>query len=151
MLRSFTDRVLAGVCGGLGASLRVNPWMLRALLVVLTVISLGAFIVPYLLLWWLVAQESFLLTRQRRFPPFIALVLFILTGVAWVARTRGWLMTAAGGDLFWAGAVMILALVFFARQLGGFRPEAARDETDDGARSSRTGRRARRASSRGAL
>jgi phage shock protein PspC (stress-responsive transcriptional regulator) len=116
MSRSFSDRVLGGVCGGLAATLHVNPWWIRWLFVLLAVVSLGAFAVLYLLLWWIVPQES-PTQRRRGVPLILVIVLIVLTAAAWIGRDLGQLNTPSGVNLFWPGAVLILSAVFFLRQL----------------------------------
>ena len=50
LYRSESDRVIAGVCGGLGEYLRVDPLILRILFVVLAMVNgIGLFV--YLVLW----------------------------------------------------------------------------------------------------
>ncbi len=50
LYRSESDRVIAGVCGGLGQYLRVDPLILRILFVVLAMVNgIGLFV--YLVLW----------------------------------------------------------------------------------------------------
>ena len=83
MYRSFSDRVLGGVCGGLATALHVNAWLIRLIFVLLTLVSLGAFAPLYVLLWWIVPAES-PTQRRRGFPVIIALVLVILTAAALV-------------------------------------------------------------------
>ncbi|CAG0976158.1 hypothetical protein ARNL5_02083 [Anaerolineae bacterium] len=119
MYRSFTNRVFGGVCGGLGASLRLNPWWLRGIFGVLAAASQGAFALPYLVLWWVVPQESLVARRGRGLAVFFVLVLLALTAAAWIARDQGLLRTPNGEDLFWPGALLILSAIFFLRQLGG--------------------------------
>lgn len=114
MLRSFTDRVFGGVCGGMAAALRWNSWALRALFVLLTLVSGGAFALVYLLLWWIVPQES-LTFRRRGFPTVIALLLAALTLAAWFGRDM--LRAPSGEPLFWAGAAVLVSAVFFIRQI----------------------------------
>lgn len=118
MLRSFTDRVFGGVCGGLARALRLNSWLVRAAFILLTILSLGGFAVLYLLLWWTVPQES-LAVRRRRYGMALPLVLLLILLVvaAWVARDQGYLKTAAGVDLFWPAVLLLLSAVFFARQV----------------------------------
>src|SRR4026207_1219314 len=76
MYRSFTDRVFGGVCGGLGALLPVNPWVFRVIFVILAVMTLGAFAALYVLLWWLIPQES-LVGRQRGGAGLLLLVILL--------------------------------------------------------------------------
>jgi phage shock protein PspC (stress-responsive transcriptional regulator) len=119
MQKSFSDRVFAGVCGGLAAALHINAWLVRLVFVVLTLLSLGAFAVLYLLLWWLVPQESFISTRRRRrrFSLLFVLILAVLVIAAWVGRDLGSLRAPNGADLFWPAALAVLSLVFFLRQV----------------------------------
>jgi phage shock protein PspC (stress-responsive transcriptional regulator) len=49
--RSRTDRVLAGVCGGLAAGLGADPALLRVLMVALTLITGGAAAIVYVAAW----------------------------------------------------------------------------------------------------
>jgi phage shock protein PspC (stress-responsive transcriptional regulator) len=55
--RSRTDRVLAGVCGGLARQYGIDPVLLRILLVVLTVFTGGAFALAYIVAWILMPDE----------------------------------------------------------------------------------------------
>lgn len=118
MYRSFTNRVFGGVCGGLGASLHVNPWWLRGIFGILAIISQGAFALSYVALWWIVPQES-LVVRRRGAALIFVLALLALTVAAWIARDQGTLRAPSGEDLFWPGALLILSAIFFLRQLGG--------------------------------
>jgi phage shock protein C len=56
--RSRTDKMLGGVCGGLGAELGVDPLLLRIGLVVATVLGFGLAAVLYLVAWILVPYEG---------------------------------------------------------------------------------------------
>lgn len=118
MQRSFTDRVLGGVCGGMGESLSLNAWWLRALFVILALVTVGAFVVPYLLLWWIVPMQSPLERRRRRVGGFLVLLFLALALAAWAARQQGLYIAPNGTDLFWPVMLLILSLVFFLRQLG---------------------------------
>jgi len=110
--------MFSGVCGGLGAALRLDAWIVRGVWAVLTVLSSGLFAVTYATLWWLTPQES-LIARRRRFPTIMALLLIALTAAAWWARDNGQLQTAAGVDLTLPGVALFLSAIFFLRQLGG--------------------------------
>lgn len=119
MQKSFTDRVFAGVCGGLAAALHLNAWLVRLVFVVLTLLSSGGFAVLYLFLWWVAPQESFVAPRRRRRRMSVLLIfLFIaLVVAAWVGRDMGYLRTPTGVDLFWPAAAAFLGFVFFLRQV----------------------------------
>jgi phage shock protein PspC (stress-responsive transcriptional regulator) len=117
MFRSFTDRLLGGVCGGLAASLRVNVWIIRALFVALTIASLGIFAVLYVLLWWITPQESLIAKRRGGLPVFFALLLVLLAFGVWAGRDLGWLQAANGESLYLPLLVGVVGLVFFLRQV----------------------------------
>src|SRR3954470_13398134 len=55
--RSSDDKVLAGVCGGLGRSLGIDPLLLRVVLAVLVLFG-GTGIVLYALGWLLMPQDD---------------------------------------------------------------------------------------------
>ncbi len=114
MLRSFTDRVLGGVCGGLAVSLRMNVWLLRLLFALLTLLTTGAFAVLYLILWWVVPQESLTL-RKRGVPAILIVLLGLLTLAAWFGRDA--IRAPSGESLFWAGTAVVVSAVFFLRQV----------------------------------
>ncbi len=116
MLRSFSDRVLGGVCGGLATALHINAWWVRVIWALLALLSLGAFAVLYVLLWWVVPQES-PTQRRRGLPTLFVLLLIVLTAAAWAGRELGQLTTPAGVNLFYPGAFLLLGAVFFLRQL----------------------------------
>ena len=56
LYRSDTDRILGGVCGGLAEYLRIDPLIVRILLVILAMIN-GLGLVIYLIIWVLVPTE----------------------------------------------------------------------------------------------
>ncbi|MDP9309955.1 MAG: PspC domain-containing protein [Chloroflexota bacterium] len=51
LTRSSSDRVIAGVCGGLGAYFGVNPLVFRLLFVLLALPGGAPGLLPYLILW----------------------------------------------------------------------------------------------------
>lgn len=55
--RSLSDRKLAGVCGGLAKYLNMDPTLVRILWVVLSLVSVGAGVIGYILLWMLAPEE----------------------------------------------------------------------------------------------
>ena len=120
MYRSFTDRVFGGVCGGLGTLLPVNPWVFRVIFVILAVVTLGAFAALYLLLWWLIPQES-LVSRQRGGTGLflVVILLTVVTVVAWVLNMTDSLQGPSGQGLFWPGMLLALSVVFFLKQVRG--------------------------------
>lgn len=120
MYRSFSDRVLGGVCGGLAVDLRVSAWLLRMLFVLLTVVSLGVGALLYAALWWIMPQESLIRDRSGSFPRFFmaALVSLLVMG-AWTAHIMGGLRSSSGQPMFVPVVLLVISVVFFLRQVRG--------------------------------
>ncbi|WMW21157.1 PspC domain-containing protein [Methanolobus mangrovi] len=55
--RSRNDRMLAGVCAGLGEYLEVDPVVVRLLWAVGTFFSLGTGLLIYVLAWIIIPEE----------------------------------------------------------------------------------------------
>jgi len=56
--RSRTDRVIAGVCGGVGRYLGVDPVLIRIALVVLAVAGAGGGVLVYIFAWIVIPEEK---------------------------------------------------------------------------------------------
>lgn len=56
LYRSSTNKVIAGVCGGLGEYLNVDPVIVR-LIWILTIFFGGAGLVAYILAWIIIPQK----------------------------------------------------------------------------------------------
>jgi len=54
LFRSKKEKMLGGICGGLGEYLDVDPTLLRLLLVILVVFSWGMFLLIYIVAWIIV-------------------------------------------------------------------------------------------------
>lgn len=59
LIRSTTDRWIAGICGGMGEYLEIDPNVIRVIWVIVTVLS-GFFpgILIYILLWFILPEEG---------------------------------------------------------------------------------------------
>lgn len=57
LLRSRSDRMLGGVCGGLARYWNTDPTLLRILTIVLTLVTGGAFLLGYLIAWIAIPDE----------------------------------------------------------------------------------------------
>jgi len=57
LYRSTRDRIVGGVCAGLGAHLDVDPSIIRLVWVVVTLLSLGIGIIVYILAWVIVPEQ----------------------------------------------------------------------------------------------
>ena len=56
--RSRDDRVLGGVCGGLGAFFGLRPLWFRIIFVILGIPGGLPGLIPYLLLWLIIPEEG---------------------------------------------------------------------------------------------
>jgi phage shock protein PspC (stress-responsive transcriptional regulator) len=63
LYRDTENRVLAGVCSGLGAYLNTDPVLLRILFVALVLMSVGIAVIIYLIMWMIVPKAT--TTAQR--------------------------------------------------------------------------------------
>lgn len=103
--RSSSDRLLGGVCGGLGRYWNVDPVILRVVFGVSLLLG-GVGLFAYLALWWLVPDDS--LPGPARITPSWGLRL-IGSGAAFIA-----VMIALGllfGDSLGNGGVLLGALL----------------------------------------
>ncbi len=58
LYRSKTERMLGGVCGGLGEHFDVDPTVVRLIWVLVTLISLGTGLLLYLIAWIIIPDEG---------------------------------------------------------------------------------------------
>jgi phage shock protein C len=58
LYRSRKDRILGGVCAGLGEHLDIDPTIIRLVWVVLTAFSMGTGIIVYILAWVIIPEED---------------------------------------------------------------------------------------------
>lgn len=118
MYRSFTDRIFGGVCGGLAAIIPLGVWWFRAAFVLLSLVTLGAFAAFYLLLWWIIPQES-PAVRQRGGSGrlLLVIILAVFTLIGWVASITGNLQSPSGQNLYAPILLVVLAIAFFLRQV----------------------------------
>ncbi len=59
LYRSRSDRKIAGVCGGIGELMNVDPTIIRLLVVVVGLATgIIPFLIGYLLAWWIVPEAG---------------------------------------------------------------------------------------------
>ncbi|NLD57009.1 MAG: PspC domain-containing protein [Methanomicrobiales archaeon] len=58
LCRTKNDRMLGGVCGGIGRALDVDPVIIRLVWVLLTLFSLGTGILFYIIAWIIIPEEG---------------------------------------------------------------------------------------------
>jgi len=68
LYRSRKDRILGGVCAGLGEHIDVDPTVIRLVWAVVTVLSVGFGLLVYILAWILVPEAPEESTVQAPVP-----------------------------------------------------------------------------------
>jgi phage shock protein C len=58
LYRSKKERMLGGVCAGLGEHLDIDPTVIRLIWAAVTILSLGTGILVYILAWILIPEED---------------------------------------------------------------------------------------------
>ena len=66
LYRSTQDRMFAGVCGGIGEYLDVDPTLVRLVFVALSLLSSGSGLVIYIILMLIVPEQP---AEQRKLKP----------------------------------------------------------------------------------
>lgn len=56
--RSRTNRMIAGVCGGLGEYFEIDPNVIRLVWAVITAFTMGIGLLAYLLAWLILPEEG---------------------------------------------------------------------------------------------
>jgi phage shock protein C len=64
LYRSRKEKMLGGVCGGLGEHMDVDPTMIRLVWAVVTVLSVGMGILVYLIAWIIITESPRESTEQ---------------------------------------------------------------------------------------
>jgi phage shock protein PspC (stress-responsive transcriptional regulator) len=130
--RSRSDRMLAGVCGGLARYFDIHPAFYRVGFVVLTLIG-GAGVIIYLAAALVIPDEgeedsiaaTVLRERRERPGPLIALALVAVAGLVLLSRVRLW----PHGDAAWILLLIAGGMVLLLSR----RPRAERAEGTEGA------------------
>lgn len=130
--RSMLDRVLGGVCGGIGECLGISGWWVRAASFALAITSLPFGLLIYALLWVSIPMQ-----RADRLPPLVRPgeaaparytqpesvlllgALAILIGAIALADKTGVLQASGGGDLLPPVMLLLIGLVILFKHLRG--------------------------------
>jgi phage shock protein PspC (stress-responsive transcriptional regulator) len=113
LYRSQTDRVIAGVAGGLGEYFKIDSSLIRILFVVITLFG-GSGILLYLILWLIIpAREEDEDIRENIKNNFQEIK----------TQTQSLAMASNFDSRRWAGVILIvIGLVFLLENLGFFAP-----------------------------
>lgn len=57
LYRSKNNKMIAGVCGGIGEYFKVDPTLVRLLWLLISLMSAGGGVVAYIIAWIIVPQE----------------------------------------------------------------------------------------------
>lgn len=138
LARSMTDRVFAGVCGGIGAYIGLNPLWVRLLFIIMAPTTGGYGVLLYILLWIVLPQETLdalpalepvrpgdppnpappRAARGSSMGQVIFAIAAMLLGVALLVLLSDVLPVPAG-DLFWPVAALSIGLALLWRQARG--------------------------------
>lgn len=119
MYRSFPNRILGGVCGGLAVGFHVNVCFLRVTFLVATVISQGAAALMYVMLWWIMPQETLIGDHKRSLwrTLFVIIIVIFVFGI-WVGNQSGWLANQSDRSIFGPAILSLTSVIFLLRQVG---------------------------------
>jgi phage shock protein C len=121
LTRSKRDRVVAGVCGGLGSYFAVDPVVFRIAFVVLALSGWGGGVLLYVIAWLVMPEatgdEPVAEYRPRQGATFIGLALILVGGVALIDR-----ILPDFDLMFWPLAVMAVGVAVL---MGGDRHDRA--------------------------
>ena len=129
LVRSRSDRKVAGVCGGIATYLGIDPLILRIVVVVLTLFG-GSGLLLYAAGWLLIPDEGEehseierLVGRDRAHGPSVAAIIVTVVGLIVLVTSLG--LGAAVGHGWWFGGPdlwplivvgAVVALVWYARR-----------------------------------
>ncbi len=57
LYRSKKNRIIAGVCGGIGEHFNIDPTLVRLLWLLISVVSAGSGVVAYVIAWIIIPEE----------------------------------------------------------------------------------------------
>jgi phage shock protein C len=131
LTRNMLDRVLGGVCGGIGSYLGISGWWVRIAFGALALTTFNFGVLLYILLWLSIPGQSLadlppiLHPGEPRTPryarPETMLILgagAILTGVIVLAQGIGALQSVQG-DLLAPAMLLLIGLVILIKHLRG--------------------------------
>lgn len=130
--RNMLDRVLGGVCGGIGQYLGISGWWVRIAFGALTLVSAGFGILLYVLLWLSIPAQNLsdlprIVTPGESRPPRYSRPETVLIlgasgigiGILILAQSIGALRSTGGEDLIAPFMLLAIGLVLLVKQVRG--------------------------------
>lgn len=117
MYRSFTDRLLGGVCGGIAGAFRINGWVVRALFAVGALLTSGAVALYYAALWLAMPQGSLVVRRGGVMSTLAVVLLGVIIVGGWIAERYDLLPLPAGQSLYLPVVVAVFGLILIVKQV----------------------------------
>lgn len=65
LYRSRKEKVIGGVCGGIGEYFDVDPTIVRLIWILITVLSAGLGIIGYLVAWLIIPKKPYLESNKK--------------------------------------------------------------------------------------
>jgi phage shock protein C len=125
LTRSLTDRVLGGVCGGLGVYIGIDPWWVRGAFVVVAVATVGIGVLIYLALWLILPAQTLVQLEYLESahvilpnPETVILIGAAVIGMGFLvlARNLG-VLSGTNGDGFLPLVVIALGVIVLVKEL----------------------------------
>jgi phage shock protein C len=131
LTRNLLDRVLGGVCGGIGDYIGLSGWWVRLAFLILTLISWPVGILGYVLLWMLLPSQALRdvppiqqygedrpLRYSRAEGMLVVGMLAIVIGVVILLQSSG-AFAGPQGDLLAPGMALVAGFVLMIKHVRG--------------------------------
>jgi phage shock protein C len=131
LTRNMLNRVLGGVCGGIGSYLGISGWWVRLAFIALALASFNFTVLLYILFWLVIPGQALddlppiLQPGEPRTPRYAQPETMLILGAAAIgigilllAQSTGALQ-AAQGDLLAPGMLLLIGLVLLLKQVRG--------------------------------
>jgi len=132
LYRSPSNKMLAGLCGGLGEYLDVDPTMLRLIVVIAGFVSFGTVLLFYVIAWIIVPERTFELppaSQSSAAPPgrtwhvYLPGAIFITVGLLVLLWQNAWWFSF--GDL-WPALLVLIGVSMILYGIGQNNPGTSR-------------------------
>lgn len=129
LYRSRENKIVGGVCGGLGEYLGLDPTLVRIITVLLFILP-GIGILTYIIAWIIIpmrpegvllADEDYKLSPWNRYLPGLIL---IAIGIFWLAREYWYWVDS---DIIWAGILILVGVGVIIYGINRSNRHASRD------------------------